>query len=117
MIADAPEMIAAMQAMGRPSSHEARARFSQLNPGKRLAITTLIDFIPQVQPYESTILVEFFPSGEIVRMVVTLQPMHNEELTRMSLMGFTSQISKLDGRFGVVASSNRSNSQTQNSVP
>jgi hypothetical protein len=43
--------------------------------------------------------VEFFPSGDDVRMVVTLDPMHDEEMTRMSVMGFTSQVSKLDKRF------------------
>jgi hypothetical protein len=33
-------------------------------------------------------------------MVVTLDPMHDEEFTRMSTMGFTSQLTKLDKRFG-----------------
>jgi hypothetical protein len=40
---------------------------------------------------------EFFQSGESVRMVVT--PMHDEEFTKMSTMGFTSQLTKLDSRF------------------
>jgi hypothetical protein len=44
--------------------------------------------------------VEFIPSGEHVRMVVTLEPMHAEELTKMSIEGFTSQLTKLDKRFG-----------------
>jgi hypothetical protein len=44
--------------------------------------------------------VEFFPSDKHVRMVVTLDPMHNEEFTRMSTVGFTSQLTKLDKRFG-----------------
>src|SRR5579885_1399310 len=43
MIADSPEMIAAMKQMGRPTSHEARARFSELRPHDRLAITTVVD--------------------------------------------------------------------------
>jgi hypothetical protein len=33
-------------------------------------------------------------------MVVTLDPMHNEEFTKMSTVGFTSQLTKLDKRFG-----------------
>jgi hypothetical protein len=45
-------------------------------------------------------VVEFFPSGGTVRMVVTLDPMHDEEFTKMSVMGFTSQLTKLDRRFG-----------------
>lgn len=33
-------------------------------------------------------------------MVITLDPMHDEEFTKMSTMGFTSQLTKLDRRFG-----------------
>ena len=100
MIADTPEMIEAMKQRGRPSSHEARGRFSEFWPQERLAITHVIDFLPGVNPYESTILVEFFPLGERVRMVITLDPMHNEEFTKMSTMGFSSQLTKLEKRFG-----------------
>jgi hypothetical protein len=57
------------------------------------------DFLPGVKPYESTIVVEFFPSGESLRMVITLDPMHDAEFTKMSTMGFASQLTKLDKRF------------------
>jgi uncharacterized protein YndB with AHSA1/START domain len=100
MIADAPEQIEAMKQTGRPSSHETRGRFAELRPLERLAITHVIDFLPGVKPYESTMVVEFFPSGESMRMVITLDPMHQEEFTKMSTMGFTSQLTKLDKRFG-----------------
>lgn len=100
MIADTPEMIAAMTQMGRPLSHESRAAFTVFQPQTKLALTHRVDFLPGVPPYDSTMAVEFFPSGERVRMVVTLDPMHDEQMTRMSVMGFTSQLSKLDKRFG-----------------
>jgi uncharacterized protein YndB with AHSA1/START domain len=100
MIADAPEMVEVMKQMGRPTSHESRGRFTEYSPHKRLALTSIIDFLPGVEPYESTITAEFFPLGESVRMVVTLDPMHDEEFTKMSTMGFTSQLTKLDRRFG-----------------
>lgn len=103
MIADAPAQIAAMKQLGRPTTHEAHARFTEYRPLERLAITTVIDFLPGVKPYESTMVVEFFRSGENgenVRIVVTLDPMHDEETTRMSTLGFTSQLTKLETRFG-----------------
>jgi len=100
MIADAPEQIEAMKQMGWATSHETRGRFVEVRRNERLAITHVIDFVPGVSPYESTMVVEFFPSGESVRMVVTLDPMHDEELSRMQTMGFTSQLTKLDKRFG-----------------
>jgi uncharacterized protein YndB with AHSA1/START domain len=99
MIADSAEMIEAMERMARPGSHEVRSTFTDFSPRKRLAITSMIDFIPGVEPYENTKLVEFFPDGETVKMVVTLEAKHDEELTKMSIVGFTSQLSKLDNRF------------------
>ena len=100
MIADTPEMVEAMRQMGSPKSHEVRARFSEFQPHDRLVITSVIDFLPGVTPYESAILVEFYAAAENARMVVTLSGMHNAEFTQMQKMGFTSQLSKLDRRYG-----------------
>ena len=100
MIADAPEMIAAMRQMGQPVSHGTRGRFTEMKPYERLALTHTIDFLPGVAPYDNTMTVEFFPSGANVRMVVTLDPMHDDEFTKMSATGFGSQLTKLDRRFG-----------------
>ena len=38
-------------------------------------------------------------TGERVRMIATLDAMHDDEFTRMSTIGFTSQLTKLDRRF------------------
>lgn len=103
MIADTPEMIEAMKQMGRPRSHAVRGTFSEVRPHEGLTIKHVIDFLPGVKPYESTIAVEFRALGDRVRMVVTLEPMHDEEFTKMSVMGFTSQLTKLDRRFAVEA--------------
>jgi len=100
MIAFAPEHVAAMKQMGLPTSHEARGRFMEVEPHRRLAITEMIDFLPGVKPYEWTMVVELFPSGGRVRMVVTMDPMHSDEFTRMAQEGFASQLTKLDRRFG-----------------
>jgi uncharacterized protein YndB with AHSA1/START domain len=100
MIADAPDQIAAMKQLGRPISHETRGTFTELRPLERLAVTHVIDFLPGVKPYDSTMLAEFFQTSSGVRMKVTLEPMHDPEFTKMSATGFTSQLTKLDKRFG-----------------
>lgn len=99
MIADTPEMIEAMRRMGRPPTHVTCAKFVEVKPHEHLVIAHVIDFLPGVEPYGSTMKVDFFASGDAVRMVVTLEPMHNEEFTRMSALGFASQLAKLDKRF------------------
>lgn len=100
MIADTPEMIAAMAQMGRPPSHPVRSRFSEVKTHSRLVLTSVIDFLPGVASYESDITVEFSAVGDRVEMTVTLHGMHSEEFTKMQLEGFSSQLTKLDQRFG-----------------
>jgi uncharacterized protein YndB with AHSA1/START domain len=101
MVADTPSMIAAMAEMGRPPSHETRGTFTEFKPYERLVVTHVIDFLPGVKPYDSTMEVEFILAADgKVRMVVTLSPMHDDQFTGMQLEGFTSQLSKLDRRYG-----------------
>jgi len=103
MIADTPEMIAAMKQMGAPVSHPTNSRFTELEPRERLVITNVIDFIPGVTPYESQIAVDFKVQGPQVRMVVTLDALHSDQMSQMQREGFTSQLTKLDARFGSAA--------------
>jgi uncharacterized protein YndB with AHSA1/START domain len=101
MVADTPETIAAMQGAGQPTSQPCRGAFSEYKPHERLVLTQVIDFLPGVKPYDSTMQVDFFPVGEgRVRMVVTLSQMHDAQTTEMQRQGFTSQLSKLDERYG-----------------
>lgn len=100
MVADTPEMVAEMMKMGGTPSHAVRSRFTELTPHRRLVLTSVIDFLPGVAPYENDIAVDLAAQGDSVRMVVTLHGMHNEELSRMQEEGFMSQLTKLDARFG-----------------
>lgn len=100
MIADSPEMVAEMKKMGAPVSHATHSRFSEIEPRDRLVLTNNIDFLPGVAPYENDIVVDFTVIGDSVRMVVTLSAMHSPQFSEMQKEGFTSQLTKLDGRFG-----------------
>ena len=101
MVADTPEAIAAMEQMGAPTSQPCRGSFTEFRPYERLVLTQLIDFLPGVDAYDSSMTVDFFPlaAGE-VRMVVTLSQMHDAPTTAMQREGFTSQLAKLDRRYG-----------------
>jgi len=100
MIADSAEMVAAMRNMGQATSHKVRSTFTQLKPRARLELTNVIDFLPGVAAYDNHIAVDFSADGGQVRMLVTLEAMHSEEFSKMQLEGFTSQLTKLDQRFG-----------------
>jgi uncharacterized protein YndB with AHSA1/START domain len=100
MIADAPEAIAAMKAMGQPVSHGTRGVYAEFRPHEALRLTHIIDFVPGSPPYESVIDVRFSAQSEQARMVVTIHPHLDPHWTKMSVEGFGSQLTKLDERFG-----------------
>jgi len=100
MITEGVEQIATVKRIGLSTSNEVRARFTEVRPQERLAIVHVMDFVPGVDPYESTIAVDFLSLGKSARMVVTIDPMHSEEFTRLSQEGFAYQLTKLDRRYG-----------------
>jgi len=103
MIADSPEAIAAMKSMGQPLSHDTRGTYTEFRPPLRLKLVHVIDFVPDSETYESVIEVDFSVAGDLARMVVTVHPHLDPHWTRMSVMGFNSQLTKLDRRYGWTA--------------
>jgi uncharacterized protein YndB with AHSA1/START domain len=100
MIADAPEMVEAMRSMGRPASHMTRGSFAEFRPLERLTLVHIIDFVPDSPVYESKLDVSFRAAGDQATMIVTVHPHLDPFMTRMTIEGFTSQLGKLDRRFG-----------------
>lgn len=99
MVADTPEMVEAMRKMGQPPLHAVHARFTELAPRTHLVLTSVIDFLPGVAPYENDIAVDLSEEGGRVRMRVTLTGMHSPEMSGMQRAGMESQLTKLDARF------------------
>jgi uncharacterized protein YndB with AHSA1/START domain len=99
MIAVEPADAATRHQLGLAPSSSVRARFTKFIPYQRLTLAHVIDFVPGVNAYESMIAVEFFSAGDTVRMVTTIEPMHNAEFTKTSIRIFTSQLKMLEERF------------------
>jgi uncharacterized protein YndB with AHSA1/START domain len=99
MIAEAPADITARNQMGLVPASSVRARFTEFRPYRRLILTHVMDFVPGVKSYEQTIAVDFLPVGDSVRMVTTIEPLHNEEFTQTSIRVFASQLKMLERRF------------------
>jgi uncharacterized protein YndB with AHSA1/START domain len=95
MTATAPEQVDFLKKAGMPLTTETRATYTEVVPRKRLAFTQLADFVPGVTPYEVATAVEFDMSPRGVRMVVTLDAMHDDAWTKMAVMGWESQLDKL----------------------
>jgi len=95
MSAIAPDQIEFLKKAGMSLTTPSLVTYTEVVPRKRLAFTQLADFIPNVKPYEVAMMVEFDATPQGVRMVLTLDAMHDEYWTKMAVMGWESELDKL----------------------
>lgn len=96
MTAIAAPQIEFMKKAGMPLTHEARITYTEVVPLRRLAYVHLADFIPGVEPYDVATVVELHRTADGVRMTLTFDAMHNDEWTERAVMGWKSELDKLD---------------------
>jgi uncharacterized protein YndB with AHSA1/START domain len=96
MSAVAPPQVAFMRQAGMPLTTELRIEYTEVVPRRRLAYVHLADFIPGVDPYDVATVVELSTTGDGVRMILTFDAMHDEEWTKRAVMGWDSELGKLE---------------------
>ena len=96
MTAIDPPQIAFMKKAGMPLTQELRITYTEIVPLRRLAYVHLTDFIPGVEPYDVAIVVELQRLAEDVRMILSFDAMHSDEWTERAVMGWTSELGRLD---------------------
>jgi len=82
MIATSPEQVAFMRNTGNPLSIELRKTFTQVVPPARLAYLSLIDFVPDHEPYEHLTTIDIEPAGDRTNVVMTVDPLRDETWTQ-----------------------------------
>ncbi len=97
MTAIAPDQIEFLKKAGMPLTTQSLVTYTEVEPPKRLAFTQMADFIPNVKPYEVATTVELDDRPEGVKMVLTLDAMHDEYWTKMAVMGWESELDRLAG--------------------
>lgn len=95
MSATEPAQIEFMKNANMPVTTEATITYSEVSPKTRLAYSHLADFIPNVEAYSVTTLVELFASAATVLMKLTFDPMHDDVWTERATMGWESELNKL----------------------
>ena len=95
LTAEAAEQLEGVRELGVATTTIARGTYTEVHRPRRLAFSTIADFIPGVDPYDVRTLVEFHPVGRSVRLVVTIEAMHDEQWTQLSRMGEESQLDRL----------------------
>ncbi len=96
MTAVGKEQVKSLEGMGLPLTARTRNVFVEVAPPKRLAITTRVDFVPGVDPYDVTMTVEFRPVRGGTKVVFTSTRMHNAQFNGLARQGQTEQFDKLE---------------------
>jgi uncharacterized protein YndB with AHSA1/START domain len=100
MTAVAPEKVAFMKRSGMPLTTQARVTYTEVTPGKRLAYKTVADFVPGVEAYDVGTVVEFQATAAGVKLLITVDAMHDEVWTERARAGNESQLRKLAALLG-----------------
>jgi uncharacterized protein YndB with AHSA1/START domain len=95
LTATAPEQIEFMTGAGLPLTTHARKRFTEVEPVRRLAYVSEIDFVPGVEPYEHLTIVDLHPVADGVRVVMTVEPLHDEVWTQRLVAGRENELDNL----------------------
>jgi uncharacterized protein YndB with AHSA1/START domain len=96
MTAVAPEQVAFMKQAGMPLATLCKVTYTEVSPRSRVAYKTLADFVPGVTPYEVATVVELRGIGARVKMIITIDAMHDDVWTQRARAGNESQLRKLD---------------------
>jgi uncharacterized protein YndB with AHSA1/START domain len=100
MTATAPEQVAFMENAGMPLSTESRKTFTEVSPPTRLAYLSLIDFVPDHEPYEHLTVIDITPRGDGTNVLMTVDPMHDEIWTERILAGRNNELDNLQSAIG-----------------
>jgi uncharacterized protein YndB with AHSA1/START domain len=82
MTATGPEQAAFVQNLGLPLSSEFRRTFTEIEPPSCLAYLSLIDFVPDHEPYEHLTRIDIEPAGDRTTVIMTLDPLHDDGWTQ-----------------------------------
>ncbi|MGO4681481.1 SRPBCC family protein [Microbacterium sp. 2MCAF23] len=96
MTAVAPEQVAFMQQNGMPLATDSHKRFTAIEEPARLSYVSVIDFVPGHDAYEQLTEIELHPvEGGGTRVVMRVEPLHDEVWTQRLLAGRANELDNL----------------------
>jgi uncharacterized protein YndB with AHSA1/START domain len=95
MTATAPETIAFMQSAGMPLTTVSRKRFTRIDQPSTLAYQSLVDFVPDHEPYEFGTDVELTPTNGGTHVVMSVEPLHDDVWTQRLFDGRANELANL----------------------
>jgi uncharacterized protein YndB with AHSA1/START domain len=95
MTATGPAQVEFMNDAGMPLTTVSRKRFTEVSPPKRLAYVSIVDYVPDEEPYEHLTVVDLEPSGNGTHVVMTVEPMHDDVWTERLVAGRGNELDNL----------------------
>jgi hypothetical protein len=95
MTATEPAQVEFMKSNGMPLTTESRKTLTQIDEPKRLAYSSLVDFVPDHEPYAFMTVVELEPTGDGTHVTMTVEKMHDDVWTERLLAGRSNELDKL----------------------
>jgi uncharacterized protein YndB with AHSA1/START domain len=95
MTATAPEQVAFMEQNGMPLTTESRKTFTEIRKPNRLAYISLIDFVPDHEPYDHLTVVDLDEIDDGTRVLMTVEPMHDQVWTERLVAGRANELDNL----------------------
>jgi uncharacterized protein YndB with AHSA1/START domain len=95
MTATGPEQIDFMRGAGMPLTTESRKTFTEVMEPRRLAYLSLVDFVPDQEPYEFLTVVDLEQIGERTKVVMTVDRMRDEVWTGRLVAGRENELENL----------------------
>jgi len=77
MTAIGPEQVEFMRNNRSPLTVELRKTITEVAAPNRLAYRSLIDFVPDHEPYEHQTTIDITPAGDGTTVVMTIDPLHD----------------------------------------
>ncbi|MDR6970578.1 SRPBCC domain-containing protein [Leifsonia shinshuensis] len=96
MTAVDPAQVAFLEQNGLPLSTQARKVFTELREPSRIAYRSVIDFVPDHEPYEQLTVVDLEPAGEGTRVVMQVEELHDDVWTERLLAGRANELDNLE---------------------
>ena len=97
MKARGADQIAFMKSIDMPLATTSRKTFTRTEAPSVLGYTSLVDFVPGVEPYDFATLVELQARESGTLVVMTVDPLHDDEWTERLVAGRSNELENLAG--------------------
>jgi uncharacterized protein YndB with AHSA1/START domain len=102
MTATGSAQVEFMSAVGLPLTTQSRKTFTELDAPHRIAYRSLIDFVPDHEPYEHLTVVDLEDVDGGTRVAMAMERLHDDEWTQRLVAGRDNELDNLaavlDGR-------------------